>query len=82
VRLSHAIATAMVHGPEAGLTLVGRLEHDPRMSGTHRIDAVRAHLYEMAGDRLRAVKHYRAAAALTKSVPERNYLLLKASASP
>lgn len=81
VRLSHAIATAMVHGPEAGLKLVARLEGDPRMTGTHRIDAVRAHLHEMAGDRPLAEKHYRAAAALTKSLPERNYLLLKASAS-
>jgi RNA polymerase sigma factor (sigma-70 family) len=81
VRLSHAIATAMVHGPEAGLKLVARLESDPRMAGTHRIDAVRAHLHEMAGDRLPAEKHYRAAAALTKSIPERNYLLMKAAGS-
>jgi RNA polymerase sigma factor (sigma-70 family) len=81
VRLSHAIATAMVHGPEAGLKLVARLESDPRMTGTHRIDAVRAHLHEMAGDCVLAEKHYRAAAALTKSIPERNYLLMKAAGS-
>lgn len=79
VRLSHAIATAMVHGPEAGLKLVARLEGDPRMAGTHRIDAVRAHLHEMAGDRPTAERHYRAAAALTKSRPERDYLLMKAA---
>lgn len=80
VRLSHAVATAMVHGPAAGLHLVTTLEADPRMAGTHRIDAVRAHLYEMAGEHTLAQQHYRAAAALTRSLPERNYLLLKAAA--
>lgn len=78
VRLSHAIATAMVHGPEAGLRLVSTLEQDPRMTGTHRIDAVRGHLHEMAGDRVAAERHYRAAAARTNSLPERLYLLRRA----
>lgn len=81
VRLSHAIATAMVHGPAAGLELVATLDGDSRMAGTHRIDAVRAHLYDMAGDHAAAHRHYRAAAALTASLPERNYLLMKAAAS-
>jgi len=79
-RLSHAIATAMVHGPAAGLTLVASLADDPRMSGTHRIDAVRGHLYEMAGDHARARHHFRAAAAMTRSQTERDYLLMKAAA--
>lgn len=81
VRLSHAIATAMVDGPDAGLRLVSTLEKDPRMTGTHRIDAVRGHLHEMAGDRVAAERHYRAAASLTRSLPERHYLLMKAAGS-
>jgi hypothetical protein len=33
----------------------------------------------MAGDREGAVKHYRAAAGKTGSLPERNYLLMQAA---
>ena len=49
------------------------------MAGHYRLDAVRAHLLEMAGDREAAIAHYRAAAARTTSVPERNYLATKAA---
>jgi predicted RNA polymerase sigma factor len=45
----------------------------------HRLAAVRAHLYERAGDRQRAIDHYRTAAGRTSSIPERNYLLMKAA---
>jgi RNA polymerase sigma factor (sigma-70 family) len=79
VSLSHAIAAAMVHGPEHGLTLLQALDADPRLSGHYRLDAVRGHLYERAHDRARAIRHYRAAAERTASVPERNYLLLRAA---
>ena len=47
--LSYAIASAMVHGPEAGLELLKELEKDERIAGSHRLDAVRAHLLERAG---------------------------------
>jgi hypothetical protein len=40
---------------------------------------VRAHLLEMAGDHESAVAHYRAAAGRTASIPERDYLLMKAA---
>lgn len=79
VRLSHAIATAMVHGPGAGLELLTELETDPRLAGQYRLAAVRAHLLERAGDSAGAVAHYRAAAARTISVPERDYLTFKAA---
>jgi predicted RNA polymerase sigma factor len=49
------------------------------MADHHRFHAVRAHLLEMAGDRPRAVRHYRAAAGKTGSLPERNYLLMQAA---
>jgi predicted RNA polymerase sigma factor len=45
----------------------------------YRLDAVRAHLLEMTGDRERAVMHFRAAAARTMNIPERNYLTTKAA---
>jgi len=79
VTLSYAIAAAMVHGPAAGLELLKPLDGDERMAGHFRLDAVRAHLFERAGDHAAAIAHYRAAAARTSSTPERNYLILKAA---
>jgi RNA polymerase sigma factor (sigma-70 family) len=79
VTLNHAIAAAMVHGPGAGLELLKTLDTDERMAGHYRLDAVRGHLFEMAGDREAARVHYRAAASGTSSIPERNYLITKLS---
>ena len=79
VALNRAIAAAMVHGPAAGLALVAALDRDPRIAGHFRLDAVRGHLHERAGNRAAAARCYRAAAARTASVPERDYLLLKAA---
>jgi predicted RNA polymerase sigma factor len=79
VTLNHAVAAAMVHGPGAGLDRLAALDADGRLAGHHRLDAVRAHLLEMSGDRDAAIAHYRRAAAKTTSLPERNYLLAKAA---
>jgi RNA polymerase sigma factor (sigma-70 family) len=79
VRLNRAVAAAMVHGPEHGLQLLLPLEGDPRLTAHYRLAAVRAHLYERLGEREKAAAHYRQAAAGTSSIPERNYLLLKAA---
>ena len=79
VMLNHAVAAAMVHGPSTGLDLLNALDGDGRVSSHHRLDAVRAHLYEMAGDWGSAITHYRAAAGRTASLPERNYLLTQAA---
>jgi len=79
VALNHAIAVAMVDGAEAGLALVSELDTDQKLRGHYRLDAVRAHLHEMLGDHARAVLHYRAAAEGTASIPERDYLNLKAA---
>jgi RNA polymerase sigma factor (sigma-70 family) len=75
VKLNHAIAAAMVHGPIAGLDLLNALESDRRLTLRHRLDAVRAHLLEQAGDYEGAIVHYRAAANFSASLPERNYLI-------
>ena len=79
VTLNHAIALAMVHGPAAGLERLDALAKDPRLQGHHRLDAVRAHLLERAGDHERAIAHYRRAAEGTTSTSERNYLLMHAA---
>jgi RNA polymerase sigma factor (sigma-70 family) len=79
VRLNRAIAAAMVEGPAVGLELVKQLGNDPRMAGHYRLDAVRGHLLDMAGDTENAIGYYRAAAERTASVPERDYLIAKAA---
>ena len=79
VELNHAIAAAMTHGPPAGLALLDALEADGRIAGHYRLDAVRAHLLELAGDRSGAVARYLAAAARTTSLPERDYLASQAA---
>ena len=79
VALNRAVAAAMVEGPEAGLRLIETIAQDERLKGHYRVDAVRAHLYERAGQRDLAVEHYRRAAEGTASLPERNYLLNKAA---
>jgi RNA polymerase sigma factor (sigma-70 family) len=79
VALNHAIATAMVEGPNAGLALLAPLQDDQRLQATHRLDAVRAHLLERAGQCEAAIGLYREAASKTTSLPERNYLMMKAA---
>ena len=79
IMLNHAIAAAMVHGPRRGLELLGALDSDPRLAERHRLEAVRAHLLEMAGEHEAAITHYRSAASRASSMPERNYLMLQAA---
>lgn len=79
VVLNHAIAAAMVHGPRKGLELLDALNNDARLAEHYRLEAVRAHLLERSGDREGAMKHYRAAAAKTANLPERDYLIAQAA---
>jgi len=69
----------MVHGPAKGIELLDALRSDARIAEHHRLDAVRAHLLEMAGNFEDAITHYRRAAGKTNSLPERNYLLTQAA---
>jgi RNA polymerase sigma factor (sigma-70 family) len=79
VTLNHAVALAMARGPHAGLDLLSTLEDDDRIAGHHRLDAVRAHLLEMAGDHAAARSGYRTAARRTTSLPEQRYLEARAA---
>jgi RNA polymerase sigma factor (sigma-70 family) len=79
VTLNQAVAAAMVHGPRAGLDLLAALEGDERLAGHHRLDAVRAHLLEMAGDHEAAREGYLVAARRTTSIPEQRYLQARAA---
>jgi predicted RNA polymerase sigma factor len=79
--LNRAVATAMVHGPEAGLALIATLEPDGRMARHHRLLATRGHLRQLAGDLPGAAADYREAARRTASLPERRYLTERAAAA-
>jgi predicted RNA polymerase sigma factor len=79
VTLNRAVALAMVHGPRAGLALLGSLDSDERLALTHRLDAVRGHLLELAGDETAAREAYQRALRMTASIPEQRYLALKAA---
>ncbi|MFI1213174.1 RNA polymerase sigma factor [Streptomyces sp. NPDC020802] len=76
-RLNRAVAVAMVHGPTAGLAELAPLEAE--LASGHRLDAVRAHLLERAGDAEAARAAYESAAGKTLSLPERNYLRARAA---
>jgi len=76
VRLNRAVAAGMADGPAAGLALLDGLDGTV---AAHRLEAVRAHLLEMAGDVDGAVGHYQAAARLTTNLPEQRYLAMRAA---
>ena len=76
--LNRAVAVGQVHGPEAALAILEKLEGDKRMAKHHRLFATRAHLLELAGEQQRAAQAYRLAARLAVSVPERRYLATQA----
>jgi predicted RNA polymerase sigma factor len=68
VTLNRLVALAMVDGPQSALPQLDALEDH------YRVDAVRAHLLDLAGDHEAAREHYRRAAERTLSLPERRYL--------
>jgi RNA polymerase sigma factor (sigma-70 family) len=76
-RLNRAVAIAMVHGPKAGLAELDALA--PELTTGHRLDSVRAHLLERAGDPEAARAAYESAAAKTLSLPEQRYLRARAA---
>ncbi len=79
VLLNHAVAVAMVRGPHVGLELLDELNADDRITGDHRLHAVRGHLLEMAGERAAARDSYLAAARQTTSLPQQRYLHAQAA---
>ncbi len=77
VTLNHAVAAAMIRGPGAGLAMLDGL--DGRLGDHHRLHAVRAHLFELAGDTGAAAAEFRTAASGTTNLRERHYLMTRAA---
>jgi RNA polymerase sigma factor (sigma-70 family) len=77
VTLNRAVAVAMASGPRDGLDLLDGLGE--RLGDHHRLHSVRAHLLELAGETDPAVAEFRAAAARTTNLRERQYLTTRAA---
>ena len=77
VTLNRAVAAAMAEGPAAGLAVLDAVGE--RLAGHYRLDAVRAHLLERAGEPEAALEHYRAAAKRATNLPEQRYLTAQAA---
>jgi RNA polymerase sigma factor (sigma-70 family) len=80
VTLNRVVAVAMVAGPSRALEELRSAEAEPALAAHHRLDAVRGHLLEMAGERDQARDAYQRAARRTLSVPEQRYLESRAAA--
>lgn len=74
VTLNRIVAVAMVRGADVALQRLAEAEAEPALAGHHRVDAVRAHLFEETGDDEAAAAAYVRAADRTLSVPEQRYL--------
>jgi len=79
VALNHAVAVAMAHGAPAGLALLDDLQADDRIADHHRLQAVRAHLLEMVGQRGVARDAYQAAARRATNLVQQRYLYGRAA---
>ncbi len=79
VALNHAVAVAMARGAQAGLDLLDELQADERIAADHRLQAVRAHLLEMVGQRGAARDAYQAAARRATNLPQQRYLHARAA---
>jgi predicted RNA polymerase sigma factor len=75
--VSRAVAVGEVDGPLAGLRALDGL--DERLPDHHRLDAVRGHLHERAGNLALAAECYARAAAGARSTAERDHLSLQAA---
>ena len=75
--LSRAVVVGEVDGPLVGLKAVDEVAD--RLGDHYRVDAVRAHLHERAGDDAGAARFYVLAARRTTSTAERDHLTKRAA---
>jgi RNA polymerase sigma factor (sigma-70 family) len=76
--LSRVVAVAQVRGPRSALVELDAVADLPGLVGHYRVDAVRAHLAEQAGDPEAARVLYLRAAQHSLSRPEQRHLLHRA----
>jgi RNA polymerase sigma-70 factor (ECF subfamily) len=77
VALNRTVALAMVHGPQAALAELARVQALRGMASYHLLHATSASLHEQIGDGKRAAADYERALALTANQAERRFLARK-----
>ena len=79
VTLNHAVAVAMVHGPQAGLDLLAPLEPTTGSPATTASTRCAPTCWRWPATSAGARESYRAAARRTTSLPEQRYLEARAA---
>jgi RNA polymerase sigma factor (sigma-70 family) len=79
VELNRAVAVGMAEGPEAGLSIVDRLAHEPILKGYHLLGSVRGDLLQKLGRHKEARAAFEAAAALAGNKREQDLLRRRAA---
>jgi RNA polymerase sigma factor (sigma-70 family) len=79
VELNRAVAVGMAEGPEAGLSIVDRLAHEPILKGYHLLGSVRGDLLQKLGRHDEARAAFEAAAALAGNKREQDLLRRRAA---
>lgn len=74
VELNRAVAVSMADGPEAGLAVLGRLDHLPELRDHQPFHAARADILRRAGRREAAVEAYERALAAAPNEVARDFL--------
>jgi RNA polymerase sigma-70 factor (ECF subfamily) len=74
VRANRALAIGFRDGSDAGLAALEKVAHDPRLSRSNLVAAVRADLLRRAGRNTEALQWYREALARNGSDPGRDFL--------
>jgi len=74
VALNRTVAVAMVHGPDAALVEIGRLERDGRLAGYRYVPAIKADLLHRLGRDAEAAAEYERALTLSDNEAERAFL--------
>ena len=77
VKLNHAVAIAMLHGPQAGLQVLLKSKDEASLKKYHLFYATFGELYERSENFQDAKKHYQQALALTDNEAEQRFLQKK-----
>ena len=80
VELNRAVAVAMAHGPQAGLTAVDALANAPALRDYHLLPSVRGDLLAKLGRLAEARGEFERAAALARNEREAEFLRRRAAA--
>jgi RNA polymerase sigma factor (sigma-70 family) len=78
VELNRAVAVSMAFGPQAGLDLVDALTIEPTLKAYYLLPSVRGDLLAKLGRTEEARREFARAAALTKNMRERGFLMDRA----